>query len=463
MYRRERIYIVIQNDSHRFADVIAGHFLPCLSTLGVHGHRNLCVSAVLRELSTCVSYDVTLEAWATVRLCLECDQLEVRTGRIRFNGPAETYVTRQDSTSSLRSEHSAHLSGIYIVYTTYNRTTYGLTGSGDIRVENTEERVLLLVLSTQLSIVGLRSYRISGHALYQCGQLGVLFCCRSSLSLRLFCFHLFYCFLLRSRSCELTVDLHQLRHQLSSLVGLPELQVSGTLEELTNTLRLFHTRKLDQDTARLCQLLDVRLNNTKTVDTVTEHVERVLNSCIYFLTQHFLNVLVGSIQFLICQFFLQCETENRRQLYTLAANLFVRLSEQGYKVVTTGFLFLTSRSHRLQIDRIGAVAAQSVQDVRYRNLHGNVHTTLEVQTQVDFFLTALLERVTPQPYFLGCNRVVVNALRGFISYCVLFGLTVMVVRHKRERQIKGAYHYKAHRQNSNKSFVLHNLFLFNLV
>ena len=94
-------------------------------------------------------------------------------------------------------------------------------------------------------------------------------------------------------STQFAVDLCDLRQQLGEVVGLPELEVSRSLEEFTYTLRLLDTRKLDQDTTGLSQFLDVRLNNAETVDTGAEHHKRVVDSAFYFLTDYALYFFVG--------------------------------------------------------------------------------------------------------------------------------------------------------------------------
>ena len=221
------------------------------------------------------------------------------------------------------------------------------------------------------------------------------------------------------------------------------------MQQFTNTLRLLYTRELNQDTTLLRQFLDIRLNNTETVDTRTEYVERVLDSAVHFLTQYLNHLFIRRSG---GYFVLQSEVREHSRQFSAVTYLFVRLCKEGYKIGTAGFLFLTSQRHRLFVNR-------RIQDVRNGNLHGYVHTTLQVQTEVDLFLTALFERVT-HPNFLLSDRIVINALCCLIFYRVLFGLTILYSRNHRERQVEGAYQHKAHRQCSNKSFVLHNFLVF---
>ena len=62
---------------------------------------------------------------------------------------------------------------------------------------------------------------------------------------------------------------------LTGLISLPELKVGRTLKKFLHTFGLLHARQLDKNAASLLETLDVRSNYTETVDTVTEHIERV--------------------------------------------------------------------------------------------------------------------------------------------------------------------------------------------
>ena len=56
----------------------------------------------------------------------------------------------------------------------------------------------------------------------------------------------------------------------------------------------FDTRKFYHDTAHFVfQTLDIGLNYTETVDTGTKYIVGVVNSCLYFFAQYFLNFRVG--------------------------------------------------------------------------------------------------------------------------------------------------------------------------
>ena len=89
----------------------------------------------------------------------------------------------------------------------------------------------------------------------------------------------------------------------------------------------------------MSQFLDIRLNNTETVDTRTEHVERVLNSTVNLLADHFLYLCIGRVQ---RHFVLQLESREDRSQLTIRIYLAVRLNEQRHEIGTAGFLFLLS-------------------------------------------------------------------------------------------------------------------------
>ena len=73
--------------------------------------------------------------------------------------------------------------------------------------------------------------------------------------------------------CESSVCLLEVKLDLTIALILPELEGSGSLEELSHTLWLLYARKLDEDTSAVSKLLDVWLGHTETVDTVSEDVE----------------------------------------------------------------------------------------------------------------------------------------------------------------------------------------------
>ena len=340
------------------------------------------------------------------------------------------------------------------MYGTYHRSAVCLTCLIDRRVEDGEQRVVLLVFCQLCGLVSLQGCAVCAEAVHQCCQL-IALClrCLCLCGFYLLCRLHFFCLCFRSCSGELAVDLCQHGQQLGCLIGLPELKVGGTLEQLAHTLRLFDTRQLYQDTARLGQLLDVRLNYTETVDTRTEYVERVLDGAVNLLADDFLHFRVGGGQ---GNFVFELEGREDGCQLAVGVHFTVRLDEERYEISTARFLFLSGECHRLFVVGSLVVTAQCVQDVRDGHFHRHVHTALEVKTKVDLFLTALFQGVA-EPHFLCRNRVQILVLFDCVACRIFLGCLVIMCSHERERQVEGAYQCKARCQNSYKSFVLHNV------
>ena len=137
-----------------------------------------------------------------------------------------------------------------------------------------------------------------------------------------------------------------------------------------------------------------------------------------------------------------------------------RLEEQRQEIIAALFLLLFSCSNRILVVLRSVMTTQRIEDLRYGNLHRDVHTALQVKTQVDLFLAALLQRVT-KPNLLGCNRVIEKCLFHFryrvihypvnrgLSLSIGFGFSIVLARSERERQIVGACQEKTYGQNSN--------------
>ena len=97
--------------------------------------------------------------------------------------------------------------------------------------------------------------------------------------------------LLLSVVSHAAIELHEVRDNLLCVVGLPELKVGATLQQLTHTLGLADTWHFYHDAAFLAlKFLDVWLNDTELVDTCTYDVERVVDSSLHLLTERLLNL-----------------------------------------------------------------------------------------------------------------------------------------------------------------------------
>ena len=73
---------------------------------------------------------------------------------------------------------------------------------------------------------------------------------------------------------SVTIDKEGLHNSVSilAIAHLPELKVCSRGQELTYTLRLLNTWKLNHDTVSTCNRLDIWLDNTKKVDTCYQHL-----------------------------------------------------------------------------------------------------------------------------------------------------------------------------------------------
>ena len=101
-------------------------------------------------------------------------------------------------------------------------------------------------------------------------------CCfgRSFFSIFAFCCLRSFLIIFYAGGSELAVELDEVRSSFCGHIALPEFEVSRTLEEFTNTLRLLDTREFYHDTSFLAfQRLDVGLYDAKAVDTRTDDVE----------------------------------------------------------------------------------------------------------------------------------------------------------------------------------------------
>jgi hypothetical protein len=111
-------------------------------------------------------------------------------------------------------------------------------------------------------------------------------------------------------SSKFCVEVNEERSNLLCIVGLPELEVSAALQQLTYAFGFLNARHFDHDAAFLTfEGLDVRLYDTEAVDTCAEYVVRIVNGALNFSTKHALDFLVCALcchlvaQLLCCEEF----------------------------------------------------------------------------------------------------------------------------------------------------------------
>ena len=158
------------------------------------------------------------------------------------------------------------------------------------------------------------------------------------------------------------------------------------LEELTHTLRVLDTGKFDKDTARVLHLLDVGLSHTETVDTGSQDLVRTVDGAIAFALQDLQHVFVAGID--VDAFVLEFIQEDGDKT-GVGIGLFESFAKQGDEVALALLLSLGGQFHGFQESGVLRVARQGIDDVFHRDFQGDVHTTLQVQTQVDFFFLSI--------------------------------------------------------------------------
>ena len=135
------------------------------------------------------------------------------------------------------------------------------------------------------------------------------------------------------------------------------------------------------------QLLDVWLNDTELVDTVTYYEERVVNSRLHFGTHGVLNLCIRALSAHLALHLLS----GKHFSQTVSGSiLLVTLDKEAYEVLLACFLFLLGFLHRLGESSISLVVSKHGDNVGHRYLKNHVHTALKVKTQADLHLAALL-------------------------------------------------------------------------
>ena len=190
---------------------------------------------------------------------------------------------------------------------------------------------------------------------------------------------------------QLAVYLYQERSDFLRVVGLPELQVGRTLQQLADALGLLHTRHFHHDAAFLAfQSLDVGLYHTEAVDTGAQNVVAIVNSTLQFGTQNVLNFLVCALgRNLVAK--LLCGKQFGEG--TLGSHLLEVFNEQGNKVTLAFGCFLSRLLHGIAEGLVGVflVVSQSLDYIGHADFEDYIHTALEVKTQADTHFAALLQ------------------------------------------------------------------------
>ena len=212
---------------------------------------------------------------------------------------------------------------------------------------------------------------------------------------------------------------------------------------------------------RVGQAHDVGLRNAEVVDTAAKHVERCADGGFGLLLEDLLDVGVRAFE---------------RDVLAVGAyedlgdgpavrEARIGLHEVGDIVVRRALLHgLVGLGDGLDEGRIVlAVTGESLHDILDLHLQHDVHTALEVQTQIQLLLLALLVGELAQPQvvdrqvlhrievvLLGLGLLVEGELRGIRGRLLLYA-----TRLERKRELINARERQQDRDEFNKTFTLH--------
>ena len=371
----------VEHDGNLAADVVLGHLGPGVGAFRVHRHRNIGVAAsAIAKVDTGIGDRLAVEG-----------SLAVHGGGL--DGYEFVGVAAGDILGGLDAPHRFEFSGEEGLNLRHRQVTVDLGGVGIVGItdagtlaeaalirvgaQNGEEGILLLEVGER-----------SGVFAFQLGSEGVGRGNGSG-------FHFTGTFHIGQQF----VGFREERIDFGILVGGPELEGGGTLEEFTHTLGLFDAREFHEDTAGVANLLDAGLGHAETVDTVAQHVEGVADGALRFLADDGDNLLVGGFGMNLLVHLIGAE--NLAQA-TAVCVLLPGFPEEGDEVlggVDAVFLRGLDGSEKF---RTAVVVGEGFYQVFQLHLQHHVHTALQVQTEVDFFFLDGLVSIG-EIYFLRGN------------------------------------------------------------
>ena len=394
----------VQYDGNGFAHIGFGQGGPAACALRVHRHAHLGLTRKVVELVFGIGHHVTLQRGTavggghlqSVELIVVAELRHVGDG---LCAPEQTQVAGQNLLCGRALQHA--VDGCCIVDAGISHQS-----EAGIRHEFRKQRIALGLHIGEILLAGLGLAKL-GSLLGSrgVGGRGVV-----------------------ATIGQTGIELIQIRHHLLGVVGLPELQVGTTLQELTHTLGLLDTRHLNHDTTFLAfELLDVGLNDAELVDTRTHDVERVVDGSLHFLAEHFLHVGIrtGGAH-------LALELLCGEDLGQVASGsvLVESVDEEIDKLTLSVLLSLAGLSNRLGESGVGLVVGERLDNVGHADFQDDVHTALQIQTEPNLGLQTLLIGVSAEVL----HRILVILL---LLLCLqLCNLPVVVVRSYRERQVK---------------------------
>ena len=212
---------------------------------------------------------------------------------------------------------------------------------------------------------------------------------------------------------------------------------------------------------RVGQTHDVGLRNTEVVDTAAQYVERSGDSGLGLTLQHLLNLLVRALEHDILAIGAYEQGSQRTTVGLTLVDLYEVSDVVLRRTALEVGVSLLDGSHEGGI--LSAVTGQSLHNVLNLYLEHDVHTTLEVQTQVQLLLLALLvgEGLKAHVEYLQIlNRIQVMLLRlGLLLKGerggVLNRLLLYVTRLERKRELVNTCQCQQHGDEFDKTFALH--------
>ncbi len=260
---------------------------------------------------------------------------------------------------------------------------------------------------------------------------------------------------------QILVGGHHRREDLVGVVGGPELERSGTLQEVADTLRLLDARQLDQDAVRIGQADDVGLRDAEVVDTTAEHVVGSLDGGLGLTLEDLFDLGVGALQRNV----LAVGADEDRGEGAAVGLTLVSLDELADiilgRTLLHGFVGLGHGGDEGGI--VLALTGQRLDEVLDLHLQHDVHAALEVETEVELLLLAVLVGVGDEAQvvdgqvldrievvLLGLGLLLERELRGIGGRVLLD-----VPRFERERELENARKRQERRDEFDETFTLH--------
>ena len=431
-----RVYITIENDSDTLANIVCSKLSPLSDTVRVHSHWNLSISTSLSVCSTSVRDYTTIE-WSLTVSTLNLDSVEAEAvvkHRLALDTPLKVDVCWEAVTNLWKSKILVDCSNVCCNSCTKNCAT-------SIVWAKECKKWILLTREAAWSLSCLTcSSNLSGKvsSLSSLSSYGLV--CLKSLN-----------------SCICTKKRWK---KLSTVVSCPELEWCSTLEELTYTLWLLNTWKLNQNAVWVWKALDIWLHNTEVVDTATDDVEWCRDSILSLLAKNLHNLVVRHTWLDILTIWAK---ENIYQLATVAC-LSISLCESTDIVTCTllkSLCCLLNSGNECWI--ILALTSKRLNNILNLNLKHDVHTALEVKTQVNLLLFALLVSKLCKTNVV--NNLVLNRIKVVLLHCnlllcwesgsVLYSVLLYATSLEREGKLVYTRKRKQDCNQFDKTFTLH--------